>query len=110
MKHSLRKTPSHLLLTYKYGESNGGLLGRNLVLEAEGNLPRALEEYSALAGYFPGAEAAVRYAQLLRRQQQIEAARKVLRDLVDQAALAPAHYRRTQADWLKQAERELGEI
>ena len=79
-------------------------------LEAEGNLPRALEEYSALAGYFPGAEAAVRYAQLLRRQQQIEAARKVLRDLVDQAALAPAHYRRTQADWLKQAERELGEI
>lgn len=38
MKYSLRKTPSHLHLTYKYGESNGGLLGRNLVLEAEGNL------------------------------------------------------------------------
>lgn len=38
MKHSLRKTPSHLHLTYKYGESNGGLLGRNLVLEAEGNV------------------------------------------------------------------------
>ena len=33
MKYSLRKTPSHLHLTYKYGESNGGLLGRNLVLE-----------------------------------------------------------------------------
>jgi hypothetical protein len=38
MKYSLRKTPSHLNLTYKYGESNGGLLGRNLVLEAEGNV------------------------------------------------------------------------
>ena len=38
MKYSLRKTPSHLHLTYKYGEANGGLLGRNLVLEAEGNL------------------------------------------------------------------------
>ncbi|HEY8360278.1 MAG TPA: hypothetical protein VIL30_22720 [Ramlibacter sp.] len=38
MKYSLRKTPSHLHLTYKYGESSGGLLGRNLVLEAEGNL------------------------------------------------------------------------
>lgn len=38
MKYSLRKTPSHLHLTYKYGESNGGLLGRNLVLEAEGNV------------------------------------------------------------------------
>jgi hypothetical protein len=37
MKYSLRKTPSHLHLTYKYGEANGGLLGRNLVLEVEGN-------------------------------------------------------------------------
>lgn len=38
MKYSLRKTPSHLHLSYKYGESSGGLLGRNLLLEAEGNL------------------------------------------------------------------------
>ena len=38
MKYSLRKTPSHLHLTYKYGEANGGLLGRNLFLEVEGNL------------------------------------------------------------------------
>jgi hypothetical protein len=39
MKYSLRKTPSHLHLTYKYGEANGGLLGRNLVLEVvDGNL------------------------------------------------------------------------
>lgn len=38
MKYSLRKTPSHLHLTYKYGESAGGLLGRNLVLEADGDL------------------------------------------------------------------------
>jgi hypothetical protein len=37
MKYSLRKTPSHLHLTYKYGEANGGLLGRNLVLEVDGN-------------------------------------------------------------------------
>jgi hypothetical protein len=38
MKYSLRKTPSHLHLTYKYGEANGGLLGRNLVLEVDGSL------------------------------------------------------------------------
>jgi hypothetical protein len=79
-------------------------------LESEGNLPRALEEYSALAGYYPGAEAPVRYAQLLRRQQQTDQARKVLRELVDQATVAPAHYRRTQADWLKQAQRELADL
>ena len=38
MKYSLRKTPSHLHLTYKYGENNGGLLGRNLVLEVDGSV------------------------------------------------------------------------
>jgi hypothetical protein len=38
MKYSLRKTPSHLHLTYKYGEASGGLLGRNLVLEVEGDV------------------------------------------------------------------------
>lgn len=38
MKYSLRKTPSHLQLTYKYGETGGGLLGRNLVLEVDGNV------------------------------------------------------------------------
>ena len=38
MKYSLRKTPSHLHLTYKYGEATGGMLGRNLLLDVEGNL------------------------------------------------------------------------
>ena len=37
MKHSLRKTPSHLHLAYKYGEPGGGLLGRNLSLDVEGD-------------------------------------------------------------------------
>ena len=38
MKYSLRKTPSHLHLAYKYSEATGGLLGRNMVLLQEGNL------------------------------------------------------------------------
>lgn len=38
MKYSLRKTPAPLQLAYKYGEPGGGLLGRNLQLEAQGNL------------------------------------------------------------------------
>jgi len=37
MKHPLRKTPSHLHLTYKYGEPAGGLLGRNVMLEQDGD-------------------------------------------------------------------------
>jgi hypothetical protein len=38
MKYSLRKTPSHLHLAYKYGEAGDGLLGRNFMLQIEGHL------------------------------------------------------------------------
>jgi hypothetical protein len=38
MKHSLRKTPSHLHVAYKYGEGTDGLMGRNFTLEEEGNV------------------------------------------------------------------------
>ena len=37
MKYSLRKTPSHLHVAYKYGEGTDGLMGRNFVLETEGS-------------------------------------------------------------------------
>lgn len=38
MKYSLRKTPSHLHLAYKYGEASDGLLGRNFMLEVDGHV------------------------------------------------------------------------
>ena len=92
-----------------FRSSEGHLLYAR-ALEQEGQFQRALEEYKVLAGYFPGAEAAVRYAQLLRAQDQREQARQVLKGLLEQSAVAPAHYRRTQEEWLKLAERELGAV
>ena len=74
-------------------------------LEAEGNAGKALEEYRVLAPSYPGAEAAVRYAQLLREQGQREESQQVARDLLEQARIAPAHYRKAQRDWLSTAER-----
>jgi hypothetical protein len=74
-------------------------------LEAEGNTPKALEEYRVVAGSFPGAEAAVRYAQLLQAQGHKEEAQKVARELLQQARIAPGHYRRAQREWLEAAER-----
>lgn len=74
-------------------------------LEAEGNVHKALEEYRVVAGSFPGAEAAVRYAQLLQAQGQREEAQKVARELLQQARIAPNHYRRAQREWLQAAER-----
>jgi hypothetical protein len=74
-------------------------------LEGEGNVPKALEEYRIVAGSFPGAEAAVRYAQLLQAQGQRAEAQKVARELLQQARIAPGHYRRAQREWLQAAER-----
>ena len=37
MKYSLRKTPSHLHVAYKYGEGTDGLMGRNFMLDIEDN-------------------------------------------------------------------------
>lgn len=74
-------------------------------LEQEGNVTKALEEYQVLAPAYPGAEAAVRYAQLLNSQGRREEAQKVARDLLEQARIAPAHYRKAQKSWLDAAQR-----
>jgi len=72
-------------------------------LEAEGNVAKALEEYRVLAPAYPGAEASVRYAQLLKRQGQLAEAQRVARELLEQARIAPGHYRRAQREWLDAA-------
>ena len=76
-------------------------------LEAEGNASRALEEYRVLAPSYPGAEAAVRYAQLLEAQGRRSEAQQVARELLEQARIAPGHYRRAQRPWLEAAQRLL---
>lgn len=88
-------------------QSREGHLLYARALETEGNVGRALEEYRALVGYYPGAEATVRYAKLLVADGQVATAREQLRGLLDQAAMAPAHYRREQASWLTQARQTL---
>ncbi|HEU4625376.1 MAG TPA: tetratricopeptide repeat protein [Steroidobacteraceae bacterium] len=74
-------------------------------LEAEGNYAKALEEYKVLAPGYPGAEASVRYAQLLKTQGRQDEAREIAREVIDQARIAPAHYRRAQRFWLDQADK-----
>jgi hypothetical protein len=74
-------------------------------LETEGNAAKALEEYQVLAFSYPGAEAAVRYAQLLKSQGQLEQSRTVARELLERSRIAPSHYRRAQKPWLDLAAR-----
>ena len=76
-------------------------------LEAQDALAEAEREYAAVAPGYPGAEARLRYALLLKRLGKVQEARAVFQDLLDGAKLGPAHYRRAQAEWLDRARREL---
>ena len=79
-------------------------------LEAEGSRERALSEYAAVTSSYAGAEATLRYAQLLHAAGRNDEARRVLRDLLEHARLAPRYYRRMQREWLVLAERELSAL
>jgi hypothetical protein len=91
-------------LNPEYRSPEGHLLYAR-ALEGEGNLKKAIEEYRAVAPSFPGAEATARFVQLLVKTGEREEARKVARELLEQARIAPAHYRRAQKEWLDVAQR-----
>jgi hypothetical protein len=76
-------------------------------LEAEGQDEKALSEYATLAEYYPGAEATVRYAKLLRRSGQETLAQQTLEGLLERAKYAPGHYRKAQQEWLDEARKAL---
>ncbi len=76
-------------------------------LEVMDSLEEAERAYAAAAPVYPGAEARLRYAVLLKRRGKLAEAQRVLKDLLDGAQLSPAHYRRAQAQWLERARREL---
>jgi hypothetical protein len=102
-----RATLDELIRLNPQFRSPAGHLLYARALAAEGNVAKALEEYRVLAPSYPGAEASVRYAQLLEAQGQHEEARKVARELLEQARIAPGHYRRAQRSWLEAAQRLL---
>lgn len=76
-------------------------------LEEVGRFDEALEEYHALADYFPGAEARVRYGLLLEKLGRAAEARMVFNELLITMRRAPKYLRKTQAEWLSIAERQL---
>ncbi len=100
-----RATLDELIAQNPQFRSPAGHLLYARALEAEGNKDKALEEYRLVAASYPGAEAAVRYAQLLQAQGQREESQRVARELLQQARIAPGHYRRAQREWLEAAQK-----
>jgi len=104
---SARTSLEQLMLHNPQFKSADGHLLYARTLEAQDAFEEAEHEYAAVAPAYPGAEAKVRYALLLKRRGKLDEARRILKDLVDGARLAPAHYRKAQSAWLDRARREL---
>lgn len=102
-----RDTLDALIAANPTFRSHEGHLLYARALEACGDIPKALEEYAAVVVGFPGEEARVRHAQLLKRAGQAAKARELLNESLKRADLAPAFYRREQRPWLDLAKREL---
>jgi hypothetical protein len=88
-------------------ESAEGHLLYARVLAELGRVDEALEEYHAISGYFPGAEATVRYGLLLKTVGRTAEARMVLNELLIKMKRAPRYLRNAQAEWLAIAEKQL---
>jgi hypothetical protein len=72
-----------------------------------GRLDEALEEFHAVATYFPGAEARVRYGLMLKLVGRTADAKVVFTELLIQMKRAPKYLREAQAEWLSIAEKQL---
>lgn len=105
-----RETLDRLIVNNPDFKSPEGHLLYARALEGEGNLTKALEEYAAVAGYFAGAEAQLRYALLQIKLGQNNAARQTLSALLEHGQLAPHHYRQAQEEWLTAARRKLAAL
>lgn len=76
-------------------------------LQTLGDLDAALAEYVALAPQFPGEEARVRHGLLLKQLGRGAEATRVFRESLDRARLAPAHYWKSNHEWIELARAEL---
>jgi hypothetical protein len=89
-----------------FQSAEGHLLYARALAEV-GRVDEALEEYHAVAAYFPGAEARVRYGMLLRMVGRTAEAKVVFNELLLQMKRAPKYLRQAQAEWLSIAEKQL---
>jgi hypothetical protein len=76
-------------------------------LEMQGKNAEALVEYEKLARYFPGEEARVRYALLLKKAGDEQKARELFKEVLKLTDGGPRHYRRAQKEWSEIARRNL---
>jgi hypothetical protein len=82
-----------------FKSSEGHLLYAR-ALQAAGRGDKAIGEYRAVATYFPGVEARYRLVLALQENGLADEAGRELDQLINDARLAPAHFRKSQKKWL----------
>lgn len=79
-------------------------------LEQTGRSDEAIKEYHAVVGYYPGAQARFLLGLALKNSGQAKEAAEEFRNMIRDAQLAPAHFRKSEKNWLDQAGRELSDL
>jgi hypothetical protein len=77
-------------------------------LEALADIPAATQEYRVLCDTYPGEEARVRYALMLKTHGDAAEAAKICSEVVRRTGRAPKYYRRVQKAWIDIAKQQAG--
>ncbi|MCB1600612.1 MAG: hypothetical protein KDI66_11410 [Xanthomonadales bacterium] len=100
-------TLNHLIRANPDFKSPEGHLLYARTLQQLGRDQEALAEYEVLSDSYPGEEARVRKAELLRQLGMEGDARTVLETVLSRSKLAPAFYRKAQREWIHRAKQLL---
>lgn len=90
----------------EFQSSDGHLLYAR-ALEGQGKTDEALKEYDAVAAYFPGYEAKVRYALFLTKVGEVAKAREIFEGIVNAYKQLPRHAQDLNRDWYNVARQNL---
>jgi hypothetical protein len=77
-----------------------------MALEKLGRDDEAADDYAALVTHAPGEEVRCRYALLLKRHGDRNAAKALFDEILNRSRRSPRHYRRQQSEWIDIARRE----
>ena len=105
-QHALERLNEH---NPDYRTGPGHLLYAR-TLEKNGDLEAAEHEYAAVARYFAGAEANVRYGRLLEKLGRPDDALTHYEEVLLAAEVAPRHYRKAQRRWIAEGRESANRI
>lgn len=78
------------------------------VLEELDLMDGAIAEYDTLVASYPGEEARVRYALLLRNRGKSEQSKALFEEVMRRARQSPPYYRKREKEWIQVARNNLG--